>query len=59
MELLLLSLRKPVAGEAWQVDVFFFLALDDPPDGKIDKWRVQRDVKASEIRRGKEALARH
>ena len=29
--------------------VFFFLALDDPPDGKIDQWRVQRDAQASQL----------
>lgn len=31
------------------MDVFFFLALDDPPDGKIDQWRVQRDVNAAQL----------
>ena len=30
-------------------EVFFFLALDDPPDGKISMWRVQRDAEASQL----------
>ena len=25
------------------------MALDDPPDGKIDQWRVQRDAQASQL----------
>ncbi|CAK9042571.1 unnamed protein product [Durusdinium trenchii] len=51
------AIQKPIPGEAtWSMDVFFFLALDDPPDGKIDQWRVQRDVNAAQLEYCKELL---
>lgn len=38
--------------------VFLFLALDDPPDGKISMWRVQRDAEASQLQHRPRASSR-
>lgn len=51
------AITRPVPGQpSWEIDVFFFLALDDPPDGKIDQWRVQRDAQASQLQYCKDLL---